>query len=262
MTTFVGDENVFVTPQPDDVTCGPSCLHSLYCYYNDPLPLEQIIEEVVSLPHGGTLAVYLACHALKRGYEAQIYTYNLQLFDPSWFKERKSQGAGSDLAQLLESQLQRKRDRKDSSMFAEATQAYLEFLQMGGAVTFQDLTPSLLVRLLKYQGPILTGLSSTYLYESSRELVKPDGSTTYDSIAGEPAGHFVLVSAVDGKRNCVNVADPYHDNPNFGKSNYQVDIHRLMNSVLLGILTYDANLLMIRPSSSKQTSVEHRCRDA
>ena len=39
-------------------------------------------------PHarqGGTLDVFLANHALKRGYDATIFTYNLDLFDPTWF---------------------------------------------------------------------------------------------------------------------------------------------------------------------------------
>ena len=34
-----------------------------------------------------TLAVLLGCHALRRGYEATIYTFNLQVFDPTWFEE-------------------------------------------------------------------------------------------------------------------------------------------------------------------------------
>ena len=71
--------------QPDNVTCGPTCLHALYRYYADELPLETLVAEVPRLDGGGTLAVLIACHALRRNYDATIYTYNLQVFDPTWF---------------------------------------------------------------------------------------------------------------------------------------------------------------------------------
>ena len=74
-----------ILPQPDNMSCGPTCLHALYRYYGDELPLEAVIEQVESLEGGGTLAVLLACHALRRGYDATIYTYNLKVFDPTWF---------------------------------------------------------------------------------------------------------------------------------------------------------------------------------
>jgi len=74
-----------IQPQPDETTCGPTCLQAVYRYYDDDLPLEQVIEEHRQLREGGTLAVFLACHALRRGYKATIYTYNLEVFDPSWF---------------------------------------------------------------------------------------------------------------------------------------------------------------------------------
>ena len=48
-----------VLPQPDNVTCGPTCLQAVYRYYGDVISLEQVIEEVTALPHGGTLAVLL-----------------------------------------------------------------------------------------------------------------------------------------------------------------------------------------------------------
>ena len=75
-----------IQAQPDDVTCGPTCLHSLYQYYGDKIPLKDVIRDVKSLRTGGTLAVMLGNHALKRGYKAHIYTYNLNVFDPTWFK--------------------------------------------------------------------------------------------------------------------------------------------------------------------------------
>ena len=59
-----------ISGQPDDTTCGPTCLHAVYRYYGDAIPLRQVIAEVKSLSGGGTLAVLLGNHALSRGYRA------------------------------------------------------------------------------------------------------------------------------------------------------------------------------------------------
>jgi hypothetical protein len=58
--------------------------------------------------------VWLACHALRRGYDATIYTYNLQLFDPTWFVN----GEAVNLADRLEAQ----RRAKPDARIAEATE--------------------------------------------------------------------------------------------------------------------------------------------
>jgi len=45
----------------------------------------------------------------------------------------------------------------------------------------------------------------------------------------------------------VSVADPLDDNPRFSSRHYRVGIDRLIGAILLGVVTYDANLLVIRP---------------
>src|SRR5271163_3163697 len=82
--------NFDIKAQPDEVTCGPTCLHALYQYYNDSISLKEVIREVKSLKTGGTLAVMLGNHALKHGYKAYIYTHNLNIFDPTWFRYSSS----------------------------------------------------------------------------------------------------------------------------------------------------------------------------
>ena len=90
-----------ILPQPDELTCGPTCLHAVYRYYGDDISLDRVITEVPMLESGGTLGVWLACHALKRGYRATTYTFKLQLFDPSWFLPD-----APDIVERLEAQLQ------------------------------------------------------------------------------------------------------------------------------------------------------------
>jgi hypothetical protein len=66
-----------ILPQPDQFTCGPTCLQAVYRYFGDAVPLPKVIEEIPQLEDGGTLAVVMACHALARGYKATIYTRNI-----------------------------------------------------------------------------------------------------------------------------------------------------------------------------------------
>lgn len=44
-----------IKAQPDEVTCGPTCLHALYQYYKDDISLSTVIQQVKRLKYGGTL---------------------------------------------------------------------------------------------------------------------------------------------------------------------------------------------------------------
>lgn len=225
---------ISILRQPDDATCGPTCLHAIYRYYGLDIGLDEVIREIRMLKDGGTLAVFLACAALKRGFRATIYTYNVQVFDPTWF------APGVDLSEKLREQAR----IKHSAKLKDATSGYLEFLQLGGKLRFVDLTTRLLRGILKRRLPILTGLSSTYLYREPREFGPDDAP---DDIRGEPAGHFVLLSGYHRLGRTVMINDPLTPNPASATPNYSVNIDRVICSILLGVLTYDANLLVIHP---------------
>lgn len=70
--------------QPDDVTCGPTCLLQVFRYFGDLTSFQEIVEVVKRNEDGGTLAVHLGAAALMHGYEARIYSWNLRIFDPTW----------------------------------------------------------------------------------------------------------------------------------------------------------------------------------
>ena len=231
--------DVTILPQPDLTTCGPTCLHAVYQYYGDEIPLAQVIDEVKSLETGGTLDVFLACHALRRGYKARIYTYNLQVFDPTWFLH------GPD---HIEERLLAQMEAKDDEKLHLATRGYLNFLNLGGELRFADLTPSLLRKYLKRSIPVLTGLSSTYLYRSMREF---GDLCEDDDVRGDSSGHFVVLCGYNRPDRLVAVADPLMDNPMSSSQQYQVSIDRVICAILLGIVTYDANLLIIEPGGKR-----------
>jgi hypothetical protein len=222
--------------QPDFTTCGPTSLQAVYHYYEDPISLEETIAQVRMLEAGGTLGVLLGIHALKRGYRATIYTYNMHIFDPSWFYHKEI-----SLEKKLGLQLEYKRDDEKLRV---ASEGYLEYLKLGGNIKYQDLTRNLLRKYLHGGIPILTGLSATYLYNSPREF---GPNCDYDDIRGEVSGHFVVLYGLDPKRKKVRVADPLLPNPISKSQYYSVSMSRLLNSILLGIVTYDSNLLIIEP---------------
>lgn len=227
-----------ILAQPDDTTCGPTCLQAVYKFHDHDIPLRTVIDEVPSFAEGGTLAVNLACDALRRGFSAIIYTYNVQIFDPTWFEEPKR----------IAERLRRQMDAKaDDARLQDATPRYLEFLSLGGELRYRDLTPALLREYLRRGTPILTGLSATYLYGCAREREIGNRQTEYDDLAGTPVGHFVVVCGYDPDTREMLVADPLHDNPRYGSRYYRVGVDRLIGAILLGIVTYDANLLILRP---------------
>ena len=125
-------------PQPDETTCGPTCLHAVYAYWDDPEPLHAVIKRMRRLDSGGTYAVFLGCDALRKGYKARIYTYNLTVFDPSWF--------GSARVDIRERLARQQRVKPDPRIY-NATEGYLEFLELGGRIRFANLSQSLVARV-------------------------------------------------------------------------------------------------------------------
>ncbi|MBC7833579.1 MAG: C39 family peptidase [Phycisphaerales bacterium] len=225
-----------ILPQPDETTCGPTCLHAVYRHYGRGMELPTIISEIRRLENGGTLAMLLGVHALRKGFDATVYTYNLQVFDPTWFEAGMGQ-----IAEKLRAQARVKKKRR----LQEATEGYIEFLELGGKLAFEDLTVGLFERYLARGVPILTGLSATYLYRAPREYGPKDD---FDDIRGKPAGHFVVLTGYDRVTRKVLVADPLFPNPWFESHTYEIDVDRVICSILLGILTYDATLLIIEPT--------------
>ncbi len=226
-----------ILPQPDDTTCGPTCLHAIYRYYGYDLSLETVIEEVETLPAGGTLGALLGCHALARGFAARLYTFDLTMFDITWFA-----GGPATLAEKLSAQLAYKND----DPVRAATAAYLHFLELGGEIRFEDLTAGLIRSILKRDRPILAGLSATYLYRTARERDEK-GSMIFDDLRGEPSGHFVVLSGYDQERRTTHIADPLLPNPISSSQYYEVTLNHLVCAVMLGIITRDANLLVLSP---------------
>jgi hypothetical protein len=159
-------------------------------------------------------------------------------FDPTWF----SAPLGT-MEEKLKLQMEYK---KDLPGLEAATQAYLEFLKRRGRIGFEVLTANLLLRFLKKSLPVLTGLSATYLYSCAREYAV-GRSLIYDDVQGESTGHFVVLAGYDRQDRTVLVADPLKPNPFSKSQDYRVGIDRLVCAIMLGVLSYDGDLLIIEP---------------
>lgn len=225
-------------PQPDDVSCGATCLHAVYRYHGERLDLHDLVHDVEQLEEGGTLGVFLGCHALRRGYKVSLYSYNLTVFDPTWHSLGRD-----ELIDRLEMQMAVKHQRK----LKVSSKAYIEFMRLGGEIKFAELSPKLIRRHMRGSVPVIAGLSSTYLYQSAREY---GPRSDYDDVRGLPAGHFVVLCGYDMDSRDVLVGDPYQANPRKERY-YEVGINRLICSILLGVLTYDANLLVVTPKRDR-----------
>jgi len=232
-------------PQPDDESCGPTCLHAVYRYWGEKVALDEVMKSARSLnvtgAGRGTLAVMLGIDALTRGYDATLYTFNLLVFDPTWFA---SNGTASPIFLRKKLQAQAEARSVDDPRFRVATASYLEFVRLGGSIRYRDLTSRLISRFILGGVPVLTGVCATYLYRCAREFGPDDD---YDDLRGVPTGHFVVLHGYDTKKRKVTVADPLADNPGFDSQQYVVSMARLVPAIMLGVLTYDANLLVITP---------------
>ncbi|HYH82632.1 MAG TPA: hypothetical protein VEX86_22765 [Longimicrobium sp.] len=227
--------------QPDDVTCGPTCLKKVYAFYGLHLDIEEVIASLERNEDGGTLAVFLGMSALQRGFRARIYSYDLRIFDPTWIAlppDRLREKIHARFPYLKDAQRLR------------AAGAYIHFLEMGGELSFAELSPALMKGIIDRDHPILAGLSATYLYRHPRERWDPMlDRLVDDDVRGEPTGHFVVISGYEHWGRRLVVLDPFeHPESNDG-GRQTVDANRLINAILLGDVTYDAVLLEVWPDA-------------
>jgi hypothetical protein len=226
--------------QPDDVTCGPTCLRKVYDFYGFRVDMDDVVDSIERNEDGGTLAVFLGMAALRRGFRARIYSYDLQIFDPTW--------TALGMKQLIE-KVRARFPYLDDAKRRRTAVAYVRFLEMGGELAFEDLTPALLKRIIDEGHPVLAGLSATYLYGYSRERWDPQGGRLVaDDIAGEPTGHFVVISGYDQWGRRLTVLDPSEHAPAGDEGRITVGAERLINAIMLGDVTYDAVLLELWPA--------------
>lgn len=226
--------------QPDDVTCGPTCLRKVYSFYGVNVELDDLVSSLERNEDGGTLAVFLGISALRRGFRARIYSYDLRIFDPTWFSLPPA-----ELREKIHSRFPYLSDAQR----LRAAGAYIRFLEMGGELAFEELTPGLMKSIIDREHPILAGLSATYLYRTARERWDPLLDRLLDDdVRGEPTGHFVVISGYENFGRRLVVLDPF-EHPGMDGGPQTLEAVRVINAILLGDVTYDAVLLEVWPAA-------------
>jgi hypothetical protein len=230
--------------QPDDVTCGPTCLRKVYDFYGFDIDMDEVVDGIERNEDGGTLAVFLGMAALRRGLRARIYSYDLQIFDPTWAELPRD---------ALIGKLRARSPYLTDAKRKGAAVAYVRYLERGGQLAFDELTPMLLKNIIDRGHPILAGLSATYLYRFARERWDTAiGRLVDDDVAGEPTGHFVVISGYENWGRRLTVLDPSQHVPASEDGRVIVDADRLINAILLGDVTYDAVLLELWPANEEE----------
>jgi hypothetical protein len=234
---------VFIERQPDYTTCGPTALHAIYRFYGDDISLDTVVKETPKLPGGGTLAVHLSVHALRRGYEVDTWVCNVRHVDPTWFQQ------STDLKAKLQARWKAK-GLQDDPRYGPAIEATTQYLDLGGRFVWGDLVPEGIGKRLSYGEPLLTGTNGTYLYQCSRET-----EAGPDDVAGEAFGHFIVICGYRSSDQTMAIADPLLDNPAHGTKYYRVSAFRLLGALFLGVGSDDGNLALIRPKGHKSPPV-------
>ncbi|CAN5662144.1 C39 family peptidase [soil metagenome] len=229
--------------QPDDLTCGPTSLRKVYDYYGLRLGAEEVLESLERNEDGGTLAVFMGMAARRQGFRTRIYTYDLQIFDPTWVSLN-----ATTLVRKIRARFPYLTDAKRKG----AAVAYARYLEMGGELAFDDLTPALLKSIIDRGHPVLAGLSATYLYGFARESWdESTGRLKDDDVAGEPTGHFIVISGYQQWGRQLTVLDPSAHVPQSADGRLIVGAERLINAIMLGDITYDAVLLEVWPGDEQ-----------
>lgn len=55
----------------------------------------------------------------------------------------------------------------------------------------------------------------------------------------------MVLCGYDPKSDEVLIADPLRDNPGYGTQYYRENVERVFNAICLGVITYDANTLVL-----------------
>lgn len=219
-------KTIEMLPQPDDTSCGPTALHAIYKYYGLDIPLNTVISELEGYSTlEGTYDAMIGVDALKRGFQVNIFVYNLRIFDPSWKYDES-----------ITEKLYTMKARLSDPRLIKSVEWFIRFSEMGGHIVIS----SPLINALTAEHPVICGLSATHLYNCRRE--NPI-TNEYDEF-GSPVGHYVVTDAHFGDTS-VPIYDPYGDRSRIRKIEYIMPINAVIESIMLGTLTYDGSVIEI-----------------
>jgi peptidase C39-like protein len=218
--------------QPDDTSCGISCLKMLLAFHGISLSFDEMREIIPPLPDIGLYDSHVGKAALDLGFSVTIYSYNYTIFHPLWNHLTRK-----DLIRHLST-----KNKSSMTPLQEfATKSYIEFMEAGGEVLFYPLSKELLLAFFEKGLPVMVALDMCFLYDSM---------VYYENTTEPRATHFVVLHGYNPENNTFRISDPWHSIPlpnNMGQ--FSLDADRVINAIFLGQNRNDAAVVVIQKNN-------------
>lgn len=223
-----------ILPQINHQLSGAETLRGIYAYYGEDISMDDLVVSTTRFSNRRLRPLALAIDALERGYAVTVHCCDTRIFDLSWMGLVSSE---------LKEKLEYHKSKADSVHLTQTFDAYIQILEKGGTIDLSEINRAVIRKAVELKAPIIAAVSATHLFHSKREYLDSKDRPVLDDAKGKTAGHLVAVTAWVGKE--ITLHDPYLANPITGKAKYKVYISRLMRSILLGVLSYDAQMVVI-----------------
>jgi len=163
-------------------TCGSSSLQQVLAYYGVKLGLDEILKDIKKYKYG-TFMPYLGLYAKRLGFMPKIVTYDVKVFDPTWF--------GLLVGQIIKKLETRSREMDVPHVYRSECKAFVRYLKAGGAIEFDFIKKGRIIKELERKRPVIVDVCSTILHRKERKNRVKD---KYSDTSGEPMYHAVVVS--------------------------------------------------------------------
>lgn len=199
-------------------TCGPSSLTNIYAHFGKEVGLEKILNDLKVKDDETTYLPQLARHIQQNGLATQVLSSCPFNMSPDW--------KDLDKSSLIEN-LKAWTTHHHKNPWIKDALFLLYYLEEGGRVNLVDLSTKLIDEELTKGNVVLCCLEESWLWGKR----KVSNVVEYDSIRGEPRGHFVVVYGQ--KDDEYLVSDPYPTNLPERQGLYSVSKDKLLVSVLV-----------------------------
>ncbi len=232
---YMGNKVILSVPQFNQIkpySCIPACLQEVFGYYGEQISQEEIMK-ISENPKLGMALAEAGIFSLRHNYRSLIITNNINIFDPTWFK--------LDSNKLKLNLNKRAKFVDDLSQFT--IDKFIKFLDFGGEINFETISPALFKKYLSIEVPIIIELASTFIYK----LAKSSRPGRFDdAIKGQIEGHGVVIAGFDNKDNFL-IIDPNSKKSPSKAGVYWVNSVELMMS--FAFLEGKSLLLLQKPDS-------------
>lgn len=215
-------------------TCGPSALQQILAYYGVKKSLNEILKNFKMYEYG-TWDFDLLSYVLRLGFKAEITTYNLDIFDPTWFKLSRKK-----LIKKLKSRL-----KYAKPFHKQGIRSCIRFLELGGRIRFKIITEKIIKDYLRKKIPVIACFCFTALWKCKRaysKKTKKGYKSISNDIRGVPEGHFIVISGY--AKDKFFVTDPSYNIPVSKTGKYSVPIKDLIAYILMKDY---GNICVIKP---------------